>query len=326
MPRLVARYFHSGPASAIWQDFAAVLITSAGRHCPDWTIDVARIYTTTALNSPLGSTGNVYNTHKLEAWAAAVQGAADGAELLLTDVDLLIRRPLDDLWREPFDLAYTTKARGSRFPFNGGVVAVRVSARTRAFVERWRSVNLQMLNDPSLLQVWRPGFGGINQAALGMLITSGAHAGLAVRRLPCVEWNCEDESWASFDPAVTRIVHYKGDLQQALRRGIRLSPPAGELLEEWKAVWRSFDEEENRWKAAQAAAVPRAPNNMQITPGELEHRDDEIDDEPPPEAPAPQGDPLEDAPAREEPAPAEDPPPPPARRRRPPRRRPEVQP
>lgn len=295
MPTIVARYFAPGPS--LWQDFADVFAASVATHCPTWTLDLVRVFPG-ALSSPLGSTGNVYNTYKLEAWAAAVHAAADGSELLLTDVDLLIRRPLDALWREDFDLAYTTKARGSRFPFNAGVMALRVSAPVRAFVERWRATNRQMLDDALFHQVWRPGFGGINQASLGMLLTQGAHAGLVVHRLPCVEWNCEDESWPAFDPALTRIVHYKGDLQRALRRGTKVAAPGAQLLSEWRAV---------------QAAIPRAPQHGQVTPGELTHRD------------APAGDPVEDAPPREDP-PQEDPPPPPQKKRRRPPARPEVQP
>jgi hypothetical protein len=40
------------------------------------------------------------------------------------------------------------------------------------------------------------------KAALGAMLDGAA--GWKLERLPCREWNCEDSSWPSFDPAVTR--------------------------------------------------------------------------------------------------------------------------
>ena len=253
-PRIVVRYFDP-PKSRTWTRLARVLTRSVERHCHGWDLDMQEI-ATLPLSSPLGVQGNVANTHKLDAWADAVQSSADGDRLLLLDADTLIRRPIDDVWESAFDLAYTVKKKGARFPFNGGVVFLRVSPQVRAFVGRWRAENRRMLDDPIHHQVWRPAFGGINQAALGMLLKLGGH-GLEVHRLPCLEWNCEDESWDSFDPERTRIVHYKSALQRVVLRQPATESVPWVLVQEWRAM-----EEDPR--------IAGRVNNMQVTEADIE--------------------------------------------------------
>lgn len=220
-PRIIVRYF----GSAHWHDHARVVEASARRHCPGWVLDVQGA-SPQDLASPLGSKMAVVNTQKLDLWAEAVDAASAGDRLLLLDADTAVLRSIEDVWAQPFDLAYTTKPRGSRFPFNGGVVFVRVSSLTRAFLRQWQAANRFLFEHPKEHDIWKPHYGGMNQSALGMLLSSNTQAKpeawktwrhqLQVLRLPCAEWNCEDESWASFDPERTRIVHFKGELQRAI--------------------------------------------------------------------------------------------------------------
>ena len=238
-PRLEACYFGAGRSSEEWPRLARVLASSAARHCPGWTIHVTAIAPPPARRaSALGVQADVCNAVKLDRWQQLVAEASDGECLVLIDVDTMILRPLDSAWKHAFDLAYTVKPAGARFPLNGGVVFVRVSDRVRTFMGQWAAVNDRMLQDGTLHQAWRRRYGGINQAALGCVLETGSRTDLQLLPLPCAEWNCEDESWSAFDAHVTRIVHLKGLLRRAVfHRSIVTDPHALRLA----AVWRELE-------------------------------------------------------------------------------------
>lgn len=233
-PILASCYFGDDPK---WQRLARALRYTAARWCHPWDRRIVAIEPA-PLTSALGIPSHVHNTQKMEFWASVVAGADDGARVLLIDADTIIRRSLDAVWDEPFDLAYTTKA--SRYPFNSGVVFLRVSPVVRAFIETWRAENQRMLGDKSHHQAWRLKYGGINQASLGHALDTDQTAGLRLLTLPCQEWNCEDSSWASCD-ATTRIVHVKS----LLRRAIFYPTPLNQTpyLRRLKAEWTAVDGE-----------------------------------------------------------------------------------
>lgn len=232
---LIARTFGPGQRGE-WTKMAAALERSAARHCPGWVVDIQDETPREKLSSPLGSQGTVWNTHKLDAWCRAIEDLADSTQVLLIDADTLIVNRLDPVWERPFDVAYTVKPKGSRFPFNAGVVFLRLSGPVRTFLAEWRTVNRQMLEDAALYQVWRRTYGGVNQSALGKLLKENRFD-LAIATLPCVEWNCEDSTWPAFHPEVTRIIHYKGELRSALFPMFRTSHVRGTLRPMVKA-WR----------------------------------------------------------------------------------------
>jgi hypothetical protein len=236
-PRLESCYF-TELRNDPWTRLARNLAFTAAEHCQGWTVRVAALppyRQSSAMPGIALIDGYTANTYKLDHWCQVVQDAADGTELLLIDTDTLILRPLDDVWAQPFDLAYTV--RPARFPFNGGVVFLRVSAATRAFVLRWRDENRRLFRDKAAHQIERRKYGGINQAAFGALLERGEATDLRIVRLPCAEWNCEDSTWASFDPAVTRILHVKSMLRKAVL-GFAGAPPALKALVQ---VWRTID-------------------------------------------------------------------------------------
>jgi len=211
-PQLVAPWF-GGPH---YGRLAAVLAHTAAIHCPAWQRTIERITPVTLARHPSASESHFTNTQKLEAWYQAALAAPDGACLLLLDADTFITRPIDDVWDLDFDVAYTVKP--SKFPHNAGVVFVRVSPQSRAFLETWRNENLRMFREVAHHQEWRRKYGGINQASLGYVLESSAADAIKILRLPCTEWNCEDTSWDRFDPTVTRIVHVKSALRRAVFR------------------------------------------------------------------------------------------------------------
>ncbi len=228
-PVLYACHFGGGLHKQ-WPRLARVLAATAAQHCPDWTVRVE------ALPAPKpmlrASPGHIANTHKLDRWCEILMTASDDTRVLLIDADTVVLQPLDSIWDLPFDLAYTARPEGTRFPLNAGVIAVRVNARSRAFVTAWRDENRRMLADPARHLPWRKRFGGINQSALGAVIGEVA---LHLVALPCVEWNCEDSTWKDFDPAVTRILHVKSQLRLAIFHGVSGAARWRPLVALWRA-------------------------------------------------------------------------------------------
>lgn len=233
-PRLEACYFPA-PSDSRWTRLAMALRASALMHCTGWTVNIRAIRPSHA-QSAIGLRRHATNTQKLDHWTAQVVAAADGEQLLLMDADTVVLRPLDDLWEQAFDLAYTVRPPRAKFPLNGGVVGVRVSDRTRAFLTAWAEGNRRLLGERTGAYDWARRFGGVNQASLAPLLDQAEARGVEVRALPCAEWNCEDTTWAEFNPARTRILHVKDALR---RMALGMEPPTPELAP-LVALWRRY--------------------------------------------------------------------------------------
>lgn len=231
-PRLVSCYFGGSPD---WERLARVLELGARRHCSAWEIDVRRIPPPAPTHS-LSANKNG-NTHKLDWWTEQVEAAENGTQILLIDSDTMILGQLDAAWDQDFDFAYTTK--GGRFPFNAGVIFLRVSRRVKSWMRTWREENRRMFEDSAYHLPWYRRFGGLNQAALGKMLTEDVNVKMGVKlaTLPCSVWNCEDASWETFGDQ-TRIVHIKSGLRlAALATGdgsLKLMP----LVRIWRAMER----------------------------------------------------------------------------------------
>lgn len=245
---VIAGYFGTDPQ---YPRLARVLAHSAGVHCWAWERRIEHIAPTPLPRDGRSSASHLANTQKMAHWCAAVDALPDGAEAVLLDIDTLIVRPLDDVWDLPFDVAYTTKA-GTRVPINTGVLFVRVSPASRAFLATWRDLQVAMLANGAdeATRAWRSLMIGLNQAALaatlhelGLDPKSDTPALVDVAlgprrvhlcRLQCRDWNCEDASWPAFHPETTRIVHYKGHLRDVvLGRVPVVHPHVRALAELW---------------------------------------------------------------------------------------------
>jgi hypothetical protein len=245
-PRLECCYFP--PATALddeqWPRMARVLAHTAAQHCSHWDVTIETI-APGPMPSLSQKPAHETNAQKTADWCARVEQAPDGTRILLIDADTFILRPLDDIWDQPFDLAYTVRtwARPSAFPLNGGVVFLVVSDVVREFMRRWRDETKRMLIDQEHHRIWVRAFGGLAQAALGCILERDDH-GVTLRALPCCEWNCEDSAWQWFDPARTRIVHVKS----ALRRAIFSVGPTRPELRPLMSLWRSLERAAARGK------------------------------------------------------------------------------
>lgn len=207
---------------------ADVLEHTAAKHCPTWTVQ----------RSVVPIIGN--QPSKLRHWRDVVDAEPDGTPLLLMDADMMITRPLDDVWDQAFDVAYTVRdPRWSVWPNNAGVIFCRASDAVREFLRRWIAADVPLLaTTGAVRKQWLATHGSVEQAALEQALA--ASPDLRVLALPCVEWNCEDSSWAHFDPERTRIVHVKG----ALRKGIfgeRVSPTRQRQIASLVTQWRAID-------------------------------------------------------------------------------------
>lgn len=239
-PRLFSVWFRS--SSAQYPRLARVLEMTARRHCPTWEIDIRQVDPPTC-RAASGSASDAANHHKLEVWTKYVETAPDGARILLVDADTFITGPLDPLWNIPFDVAYTARPT-ERFPLNAGVIAVRASWRARRFMGAWQAIDETFLRNVEARVPWRQNYGGQNQASLGALLRGSAAMASVVRMvseiapLPCSVWNCEDTTWAAFDPAVTRIVHVKSALRMAA-----FGTYSHHKLRPLVSLWRALDRE-----------------------------------------------------------------------------------
>lgn len=234
-PILYAAYFGGDD----YVRMARVLEHTARVHCQGWDIRVERA--TPPVRTGGQNDSHRVNTQKMDCWLAQLAPAVDGDCILFLDADTFIVRPLDAIWVLPFDLAYTIKP-GAHPPFNTGVVAVRVSARIRAWFELWHGEQLRMLRDALYHHPFHRRYGGTHQAALGALLErrqqlDGPGRDLDILGLPCLEWNCENSAWAEFNPRLTRIVHIKDPLRKAV---FKRQPPTREV---WPIVqaWRQAE-------------------------------------------------------------------------------------
>lgn len=227
----------------VYERLARVLAYSAAQQCPSWQREIETAPAPPAHRNP--SAAWRANAHKMTRWCQRLDQAVDADAILFLDVDTCIVRPLEALWEWPFDLAYTVKTT-QRYPFNTGVVAVRVSPAIRSFFRRWHAETVRMLDDRLHHQAWRRQYGGIHQAALGALFSAGAARDLTLAQLPCREWNCEDTNWAAFDPQATRIVHLKDGLRRAV---LGLTVGANHRVRAIVTYWRALE------RQAQAAVA-----------------------------------------------------------------------
>jgi hypothetical protein len=242
-PRLAACVF----GDVRYPRLARVLEFSARRHCPEWTVDVCKIKP--VLESGGFAPSHQTNTAKLDWWTQAIRDSEDGDRVLLIDADTMVIGNLDPAWEVEFDVAYTTKV-DSKYPFNAGVIFVRVNERSRAFIERWCSENRRLFVTPKEHHVYREKYAGMNQASLGCMLEAGvpAELGLNLIGLPCSMWNCEDTFWGRFRKLDARIVHIKS----ALRKQVFKQEPRQSHLMPLIEIWEGFDREGARAEEEQA--------------------------------------------------------------------------
>lgn len=234
MRRILSCYFDGPGTDGRWPRMAGVFAHTARLHCPEWQLTLSRIEPPRRKFNE--SENHLSNTVKLEHWCDMVKACDDGDEVLLIDADTFIRRPLDEVWAQPFDIAYTVRPAGFPNPFNCGVVFLRVSPKVRHFMHWWLFVNNEMRSNRQLADQYRK-YVGLNQRALAYLLKERSGDIGHLLPLSCVEWNCEDSTWPAFHPEITRIVHAKSQLQSVVfGRNVPAKPQLKAIAREWHAL------------------------------------------------------------------------------------------
>ena len=156
------------------------------------------------------------NDLKIEHWARFVEQCADGEQVALMDCDTLVLRPLDDAYATDFDIAYTVRT--GKVPFNSGVVFLRVNDKARRFMRQWATENHAIVKKGSQALSIIAEYAGPNQRAMKTMLDRCASTatGIKIRALPCTIWNCEQESYAKFNPDKTAVLHVKSWLREML--------------------------------------------------------------------------------------------------------------
>lgn len=246
MPRLISRWFGDGGSQ--WARMARVLVASATRHCPGWSIDIAA-FQPPPVGVPCAIAAYRENSQKLDAWADLVEQAPSDERIVLMDTDTMVLGPLEAAWLQPFDVAITVRPASFSLPINAGVIFLRATPAAKAFLRAWQRENRRMLEDPEHHRAFRKQYGGINQAALGALLNRQRDASVAC--LPCQVWNCEDSGWPTFS-GETRILHVKSDLRRAIFHQAQVSPKLLLLVH----LWRQADREAMKAESREARPQP----------------------------------------------------------------------
>lgn len=176
--------------------------------------------------------GFVANTIKLNYWNKELQQSSDGDHIVFLDADTLLVNPINDVFNNNFDVAYTLRTR-SKWILNAGVLFVKVNERSRAFFRRFTEINNMMFKDQSFHDLYKVKYAGMNQAAFGyMLEKEPYHATLLP--LPCGIWNACGEDWLSINDK-TRIIHINGQARKAIFGG----KPEGETIKPYN-IWNQY--------------------------------------------------------------------------------------
>lgn len=149
------------------------------------------------------------NRAKMEAWGRVADELTEPT--ILMDCDMLVRSDLSPAFDNIEHVGLTTRT-ACQWPINGGVVFLQPTDEARRFLRVWNKLDRKLYTDKALHHYWRERFGGMNQAALGLMLTNFNVA--EPQYFPCAEWNACDEDWQHVTDS-TRVVHYKGDLRKA---------------------------------------------------------------------------------------------------------------
>lgn len=184
------------------------------------------------------------NARKTKHHTRIVHEAKDGEVLCLLDADMMVLGDLSDVAETLAgrELAYTVRPERSRYPFNTGVVFVRVCSEARAFFWLWEYTVREMLAKPAFHAINKTCFGGINQAAFGYLVANLPAYRTDFLMLSCEYYNCEHDCLKRkmFDRERTKVVHIHGTLRRVLFNAEQTNNEQVLYLAD---VWRKFEAE-----------------------------------------------------------------------------------
>lgn len=179
----------------------------------------------------------VDNARKTKHHCNIVQNAKNGDEICLIDCDTFILHDLSEIQNYDFDIMLTSRRGMSRYPFNSGVVFVRVNEKTKEWYRQWYKNVKELMVDKKLMNKFHRAYGGINQSALGMLLRSDHY--LKVKNVPCWIWNCASDVHGYFDIRKTKVVHVNGQLRHVL---VHNASQGSEVVMKLASIWRGYEQ------------------------------------------------------------------------------------
>jgi hypothetical protein len=206
----------SATPGSLYDRMADVLVASGARNGVE--VEIERV--------PRAVTRGDAFTDKAIAWSRAVHRATEPFALL--DCDLVIARPLRDVWAHDFDVAVTTHAGA----LNSGVIFVRPSLHVRRFFGEWpqRTIEWCHKNPPGQ----KPRYS--DQDALIAMLASAPR--LVARELHMHEWNSTQLTW-HMRSNETRVYHVKSGAR-AILEGANKRPSASETFV--ADLWRNEEQ------------------------------------------------------------------------------------
>jgi hypothetical protein len=147
------------------------------------------------------------NSQKLNIFNDIVQNATE--DIILMDCDMILQNDISEVFDLVNDLGYTVADYPRNVPFNGGVLVVKNTEKAKSDFKLLTEINNLMINDSEFHEKYRSRFAGINQAAMGFLISNGD---VTWSKLPMSIYNMA-ENWHNIKASA---IHYKGRLQKAV--------------------------------------------------------------------------------------------------------------
>jgi FkbM family methyltransferase len=178
---------------------------------------------------------------KASFWLAAME-RTQADEIIFLDCDMIVRSSLRDALPSLADALFTVK--DEKVPINTGLVIIRRSDRTQAFMTEWDRVTQQVCRQTS---VDYSTSGGPTQHALllmmgterpepGNITVEAGGNSVAIHLAPCAIYN-ETNSVPLSSPA--KVLHYKSGWRKILLNGsgyTRTRPQAASM--EMRRLWR----------------------------------------------------------------------------------------
>jgi hypothetical protein len=245
--------FSDTPTGAIYERMARVLEYTIGVNSPATPFVLHRVTEPDedlieAFNCrPLGRK-QVYldNARKMKHHCRIVQEAQDGEICCLIDLDVMVLGDLSEAndWMSCVGIGVTARPDGSTYPVNTGVMFVRIGGDTRHFFRHWFGTVKWMLADVASHVTWKARFGGINQSALGYLmskdVADNANYLCIGTEVPCSTWNCEgDCQKRQLFSDQTKVVHVHGNLRRVL---FNHEPPKNDQIKQLAERWREYEQ------------------------------------------------------------------------------------
>jgi hypothetical protein len=205
-------------------------------NCPAAEVSILKIQPPKKTKRKIGLSSN---WHKFKSWIDFARDQRDGEHVILMDTDMIVLDDLRPAFNEEFDIGITRRTKAN-WPYNGGVVFVKISDATREFLRKWGEIDEHMYRDEKFHAPYSKKYKGQNQSSLGWMVEH--NESVKIREFPCAIWNACNEDWIYIDNN-TKVIHLKSNLRLCCL-GEQPGPPSKmrRAFNEYKKYERMLDE------------------------------------------------------------------------------------